>query len=110
MELLGKAVVLFVIGLVIRELWRALQPRRFFVVRIVAGKPRVVAGTVTAAFVRQIGEVAKEHGVTAGRVSGVERGPRIGLEISRQFPAAGRQQLRNWWAASGWGSRKGRLL
>ena len=106
MEWLDDVVVLLVVGFVVWVFWRSLQPRRVFVVRIGGGQPRVVAGKVTPAFLRHIGDVAHENGVRDGRVSGVERGRRIGLEFSRQFPAAGRQQLRNSWAVLGWGNKR----
>lgn len=88
---------------------RAARPAPVFAVRVVGGEPHAVAGRVTAAFLQRVREVAAEHRVTTGRVSGVARaGGRIALTFSGHFPAPARQQLRNWWVASGWSAPKRR--
>ena len=102
MELLEKGLALLVGGLIIWGLWRAVQPRPVFVVRIVHGEPRPIFGRVTQAFLQRLREVAANHGVTTGRVTGLVSRGRIRLQFSRQIPEPGRQQLRNWWAVSGW--------
>jgi len=105
-EWLAKWVVLLIAGWIIWGLWRAGQPRRVFVVRITDGKPQAVTGRVTPAFLARVREVAAEHGVKSGRVWGLARGTWIHLGFSRQIAAPGRQQLRNWWAVSGWSAGK----
>jgi hypothetical protein len=99
---LARCVALLIGGLIIWSLWRAGQPRRVFVIRIAGGEPRAVARAVTPAFLECVREVAAEHGIETGRVWGLARGARIRLAFSRQIPAPARQQVRNWWAVSGW--------
>jgi hypothetical protein len=82
--------------------WVALRPRYAFVVRVGGGIPRAVKGTVTAAFLEQVRRVCAEHGVPSGTVRGRVRGRRISLAFSGGIPPSARQQLRNWWALSGW--------
>jgi hypothetical protein len=110
MELLGNGLVLVLAGVVIWGLWRASLPPRLFVVRIVSARPTPAVGTVTPAFLRQVGEIAAEYGVDSGQVCGVAcRGGQVRLVFSGQFPESARQRLRNWWAVSGWraGRRRG---
>src|SRR5258708_7785119 len=102
MSLVFELVVIVAIALVIGALWRASQPRRCFLVRVVAGEPRVVSGTVTPGFLRIIREVAVRNGVRKGHVAGVARGSEIGLTFSKQFSQPARQQLRNGWGVCGW--------
>jgi hypothetical protein len=82
--------------------WVAFRPRYAFVVRVGGGIPRAVKGTVTAAFLEQVRRVCAENGVLSGTVRGVVRGRRISLAFSGGIPPGARQQLRNWWALSGW--------
>jgi hypothetical protein len=89
-------------ALIMWALWRTAQPPRVFVVHITSGEPRAVAGTVTRAFLQRVREVAAEHGVTMAWVWGVARRGRISLRFSGHMPPPGCQQLRNWWAVSGW--------
>ncbi len=105
MDLVAKLVALLIGGAIMWSLWRAAQGRCVFVVRVSDGEPRAVAGTVTAALLNVVREVAAEHGVRAGEVRGLARGARIRLEFSRQFPEPARQRLRNWWGFSGWRAR-----
>jgi hypothetical protein len=107
-ELLAKGLFLLVGALVIWGVWRASRPRRVFVVRVRDGEPRVTTGAVTPAFLQRVREVSASHGVRTATVSGVAQGTRIVLQFSRQIPAAGCQQLRNWWAISGWGAGRSR--
>ena len=99
MDLLGKIAV---VAIAIWVLWLALQPRYAFVVRIAAGLPTTTKGTVTRAFLQQVGEVCGQHGVRRGTVWGIIRAGRISLVFSNSIPPRGQQQLRNWWALSGW--------
>jgi Protein of unknown function (DUF3634) len=91
---------LVILGAVV--IYAAWRPRCAFVVRITDGAPRVAKGTVTKAFVQEIGETCKRHSVQNGVVRGVVQGRRIALGFSRGLPPPCRQQLRNLWAISGW--------
>ncbi len=82
--------------------WTIAQPRCAFVVRIDGGMPEKVKGVVTTAFLSAVKDMAQSHGVQRGAVRGLVRGRRIALGFSRSIPPAGQQQLRNWWALSGW--------
>ena len=101
--LLNNGLFLILAAMVVWAIWRAGQPRRIFVVKVRAGEPQVIAGTVTPAFLQQLREIAGVHGVKKATVRGVARGRRIALQFSQQFPGSACQQLRNWWAISGWG-------
>jgi hypothetical protein len=105
---LANAVTLAVVGLIVWGLVRAGRPGPVFVIRLTRGEPHATGGTVTAAFLQRVREVAAEHRVTTGRVAGVPRRGRIALTFSRHFPPAAQQQLRNWWVASGWSLPKRR--
>jgi hypothetical protein len=87
-------------------LWRAAQPRRLFLVRLVDGTPQAADGKVTSAFLERIREVAAANGISRGCVSGYAHGAFIRLRFSAEFTEVGRQQLRNWWATFGWGAPK----
>ena len=94
-----------VVALAIAIVWALLKPRTVFVVRVTDGKGTAVRGTVSAPFIAEVRETCDRHGVRSATVRGTARGQRIALEFSREIPAAGRQQLRNWWANSGWSTR-----
>jgi len=83
-------------------LWSVFRPRSAFVVRIKNGVPRVAKGTVTQAFLHQIGETCSRHHVRHGVVRGVIKGRRIALSFSRGIPPTCQQQLRNLWTLTGW--------
>jgi hypothetical protein len=89
-------------------LWTISRPRYAFVVQVGDGLPEAVRGKVTPAFLARIREVCDQHGVRRGTVRGVVRGRRISLDFSSDIPLPGRQQLRNWWAVSGWSARPSR--
>ena len=89
-------------ALAVWALWTALRPRSAFVVRIRRGVPRLARGTVTRAFLQEIAETCKRHGVSDGVVRGVVKGPRITLAFTRGIPPPCQQQLRNLWALTGW--------
>ena len=95
-------VTAFVLALVGVVAWYALQPRCAFVVTVMGGIPRATSGTVTAAFLDRVRELCAEHGVAQATIRGVIRGTHIALAFSGKFPPAAQQQLRNWWALSGW--------
>jgi hypothetical protein len=92
-------------ALALGGLWTALRPRSVFVVRIKAGVPRVVRGTVTRTFLHEISETCSRNGVSDGVISGVPNGQRIALAFARGMPTACQQQLRNLWSISGWSAR-----
>jgi hypothetical protein len=92
-------------GLVAWALWLVFQPRCAFVVRVRDGSPAAVKGTVTGAFLEQVREVCGRHAVQRATVRGLIREGRISLGFSRAIPPSGQQQLRNWWAHSGWRAR-----
>jgi Protein of unknown function (DUF3634) len=83
-------------------IWSVFRPRPAFVVRIKNGVPRVARGTVTPAFLHQIGETCSRHHVGHGVVRGVIEGRRIALSFSHGIPPTCRQQLRNLWTLTGW--------
>ncbi|HZU39187.1 MAG TPA: DUF3634 family protein [Gemmataceae bacterium] len=85
--------------------WTLCQPRSVFIVRIIAGTPRAAKGVVTPAFLEAVRDMAQQHHIEEGTVRGVVRGRHISLAFSRGIPVGGRQQLRNWWALSGWPAR-----
>jgi hypothetical protein len=87
-------------------LWRAGRPRAVFLVRLADGKPTAAEGTVTPAFLARVREVAAANGVSRGLVSGFAHGEFIRLRFSSEIPERARQQLRNWWASSGWSAPK----
>jgi hypothetical protein len=85
-------------------LWRASKGRPLFVVKIEAGRARTQKGTVTTAFLRRVEEVAAANEIRHAEIHGYPRGRLIRLWFSREVGEASRQQLRNWWAGSGWGA------
>ena len=89
-------------------LWRAGRPRAVFVVRLEDGKAGAAEGTVTPAFLARVREVAATNGVSHGVVSGFAHGEFIRLRFSAEIPQPARQQLRNWWASSGWSAPRSR--
>jgi hypothetical protein len=96
---------LLVVALVAWMVWVMLQPRCAFVVKVKDGQARTTRGVVTPAFLEQVREVCTRHGVQRGMVRGIIRGHRISLGFDRGIPPGGQQQLRNWWALSGWTAR-----
>jgi Protein of unknown function (DUF3634) len=102
MDLLIKLAILAFAAL---AFWAAIRPRRAFVVQVKWGMPRAVRGVVTPAFLDQVRRVCDEGGVQSATVSGLVRGRRIMLAFSGSIPPGGQQQLRNWWAMSGWSAR-----
>jgi hypothetical protein len=88
--------------------WLVSRPQAVFVVSIRGGQPEATHGKVTAAFLTAVAELCGEHQVTSGEVRGLARGRRISLWFSDGVPAGFQQQLRNWWALSGWAARPGR--
>jgi len=94
--------ILALVALAAWALWSASRPRPAFVIRIVRGVPKVARGTVTRAFLQEVGETCGRHGVSDAVVRGEVRGRRIALAFSGGMPEPCRQQLRNLWGLSGW--------
>ncbi len=103
---MGQMLILVLVALVAWALWSASRPRSAFVIRIVAGAPRVAQGTVTPAFLHEVGQTCRRHGVSDAVVRGLVRGQRIALAFSGGMPEPCRQQLRNQWGLSGWSAAK----
>jgi hypothetical protein len=95
------AVKLLIVGLVVVALWRLLQPRSVFVIRIAGGQARATRGKVTPLFLQQIIEASARSGVASGWVSGTQRGKRVVLVFSRNIPAGCQQRIRNAWVVGG---------
>jgi hypothetical protein len=73
--------------------------RYAFIIRIRPGRPRVLKGKVTVAFLEELGQVCAECGVRHGWVGGVRRRDRRAtLRFSWGIPRGCRQRLRNLWA------------
>lgn len=85
-------------------LWRTSKGRPLFVVTIDAGRAHAKTGTVTAAFLRRVEEVAAANQIEQAAIHGYPSGRLIRLWFSKEMSEASRQQLRNWWASSGWGA------
>jgi hypothetical protein len=101
-EILFQGVIIVLVGLVLRGLWRAGRPQPYFTVRVVNGEPKAVQGTVTPALLRLVAEVVAFNQVKSGRIWGVESSGWIRLKFSKSIPEPARQQLRNGWGAMGW--------
>ena len=82
------------------------RPRPAFIIKIESGAPRVARGTVTPAFVAEVAEVCRRHGVQHGTVTGVVNDRRIALAFSGDIPRTAGQQLRNVWSISGWSAAR----
>ncbi|HET6878572.1 MAG TPA: DUF3634 family protein [Pirellulales bacterium] len=93
---------LAILGFFAWVVWKVIQPRCLFTVRIVGGEPTVSTGAVTPAFLGHVRELCREYSFDRGSIRGVVRGPRISLAFSQEIPTEARQALRNWWAISGW--------
>jgi hypothetical protein len=96
--------------LVVWGLWSAIRPRARFVIRITDGVARAAHGQVTRAFVQEVGEVCRRHGIRRAEVCGMAEGRRIVLAFSADMPEVCRQQLRNIWNLSGWSASTRRPL
>lgn len=89
---------LLVIGFVIWLTWHFLQTHYTFVIQINDGWPTVNKGEVPDVFLNQVAEVCQDVGVLQGWIGGVQKGRRISLRFSKQFPPGPKQRLRNAWA------------
>jgi hypothetical protein len=101
-EFLVDSVIVLGSLLLMWGLWRAVQPKPAFRIRVEDGKSHVVMGKVTPAFLERVREVAATNGLSQVVVSGYAHGPLIRLRFSPEINEAGRQQLLNWWASFGW--------
>jgi hypothetical protein len=112
---IGKGAVVFwfpqlltvaISGLLIWVLYSVSRPRPAFVVRVKSGVPRVTRGTVTPAFVAEVAEVCRRHGVQDATITGVVNQRQIALAFSRGVTPNCAQQLRNIWSVSGWSASR----
>ncbi len=97
-----KIVIVLLCAMLAWAFWRSTRPRLAFVVRIAAGRPAAIEGTITPAFLARLREMAASHGVATAEIVGYEYEGAIRLRFSRHVPQAAQQQLRNWWAMYGW--------
>jgi len=104
----GQILLVVLVALVAWAIWFASRPRSAFVIRIVRGVPSVARGTVTPAFLQEVGQTCGRHGVSHAVVRGLVRGQRIALGFSGGMPEPCRQQLRNLWGLAGWSTAPSR--
>lgn len=74
--------------------WRL---RIAFMVDITPGGARLRRGRIAAGFLDGCDDVARRHGITRGRITGVRDGASVRLEFSRDIPARSHQAFRNVW-------------
>ncbi|WP_091643620.1 DUF3634 family protein [Aquisalimonas asiatica] len=75
-------------------LWRL---RIVFVVDITDDGALLRRGRAAAGFVDGCSDVARRHGITRGRITGVRDGASVRLQFSRDIPARSHQAFRNVW-------------
>jgi Protein of unknown function (DUF3634) len=92
--------LIFVAAFVGWVVWSICQTHFTFVVQMRNGAPGVTRGNVSNAFLQEIADVCRRHGVTEGVVRGVKKADRIGLTFSDDVPTSCQQQLRNLWNLS----------
>jgi hypothetical protein len=87
------------VTVVVAGLWWAFQyTQTKFIVRIRAGVPQVVKGSVPAGFLGELAEVCREHHIESGTIRGMQRGRRVALSFSGPISPGCRQRVRNIWA------------
>jgi hypothetical protein len=106
MDLIAK---LLIVAFFVWALWLFLRPRSLFVVSIAQGAPKATRGVVTRAFLEVIRDVCARFDVQNGVIRGEQRAERVALAFSRTIPPSAQQQLRNWWALSGWSAQPRRV-
>lgn len=99
MEYAALAAVAIVVAAV--AWWQVGARGRVFVVRVRDRTPVVVKGKVSQAFVIELKDLLKRHGVRRGSIYGVRRGRAVLLSFSAGIPKSARQALRNVWALHG---------
>ena len=104
--LLPRIALVAIASFIVWALWRQSFPKPLFEVVIDRGEPKVLRGVVTPAFLQMLREVRARHELQAGKIRGVPRGTRISLRFSRDIPPGAQQQVKNWWALSGWTAGK----
>src|SRR2546423_13866593 len=92
---MGMYFVVAVVVLVVAAAWWWAPSRDHFVVRVDNGVARAVRGKVTAAFLREVGEICQEYGVRRGEVYGQMWRRRVRLSFSRTLPPPRQQRLRD---------------
>ncbi len=106
--LTARIALVAIAAFIVWALWRQSFPRPVFEVAIDLGEPKVVRGVVTPAFLQLLRDVQTRHELQAGKIRGVPRGTRISLRFSSNIPPGAQQQVKNWWALSGWPAGKPR--
>ena len=94
---MGCLVILIFFGL-----WKVLQPRPAFKIKLVSGRGEDVMGTATPALMDLVVDVARHNHVESGWVAGIPSGNRIRLIFSKSFPQPAQQQIRNGWGILRW--------
>lgn len=74
--------------------WRL---RIVFVVDVSEDGARLRRGRVATDFLDGCDDVARRHGITRGRISGVRDGASVRLQFSREIPQRSHQAFRNVW-------------
>ncbi|WP_019627206.1 DUF3634 family protein [Thioalkalivibrio sp. ALJT] len=85
--------VLLGLGLALM-LWHA---RQVFAIELRDGAARVRSGKPPTAFVRGCADVARQFGLTRGRITAVRTGTGVQLRFSREIPEKTHQAFRNVW-------------
>jgi hypothetical protein len=101
-DVITKVFLLLVTCFALWVIWKAAQPQSVFTVRIAEGKAEAAFGKITPSFLIRVQEVAEANMISRGRITGCAHGKLIRLKFSVEIPEPAQQQLRNWWATSGW--------
>ncbi|MDN3516202.1 DUF3634 family protein [Aquisalimonas lutea] len=74
-----------------------LRLRVVFIVELTGGRASIRRGQPPTGFAAACEDVARRHGITSGRITGVRSGSGVGLRFSRDIPARSHQAFRNVW-------------
>jgi len=72
--------------------------RKNYRIEIRQGVPRVDLGRPPGAFVAAVADIARLHSIDRGTLECVGTGRKARLRFSKDFPARGRQAIRNAWS------------